>query len=327
LNSGVVLPELTIAYETYGTLNESKSNAILVMHGTTSTHHAAGRVTPDLREGWWEEVIGSGKLFDTDRYFVISPNMLGSSYGSTGPGSVNRQTGRHWGSDFPVITVEDIAIAQKALIDSLGIEELHAVAGQSVGGLLTFQWAVSFPNAMRGIIATDCGPVSRFGITAALPDLVDDIESDANWNNGRYAERGALEEVMTRVRARTLRSYQFVEKFEGRLPDAEIEALLHETAREWAREFDPMSLVRLNEAFGPFDVSDQLDRIRAKLFYVLCDRDEFYPSSIGPEISEHIRRAGAEVTFREISSALGHYATAAEPDKWVGDARVFLNGL
>jgi homoserine O-acetyltransferase len=324
LTSGLSLPELTVAYEAYGSLNADKSNAVLVQHGTTRSHHAAGRTTPDLREGWWDGIIGPGKLFDTDHYCVISSNMLGSSYGTTGPASINPLTGRAWGADFPEITVEDMVRAQKALTDALGIKRLLAVAGGSVGGLLAFQWAVTFPSSMRGIIAADCGPVSRFGTSAALPELVSELQAHPNWNGGRYAEAGGLADVMTPIRVRTLLSYQFMEKFEGQMLRRDIEKLLHNTAREWASEFDPMSLVVLNSALGKFDVSDQLDRIRAPFFYVLCDTDEFYPANIGSDITESMRNAGAQVTFHQVSSHMGHYSTSVEPEKWVPQAREFL---
>jgi homoserine O-acetyltransferase len=327
LTSGFILPELKVAYETYGSLNADKSNAILVLHGTTSTHHAAGRLTPDLREGWWDGIIGPGKLFDTDQYCIISSNMLGSSYGTTGPGSINPDTGRAWGADFPDITVEDMVTVQKALIATLGIKQLFAVAGGSVGGLLAFQWAVTFPDSMKAIIAADCGPVSRFGTSAALPELVEELQSHPNWNDGRYAEAGGLKDVMSRIRARTLISYQFMEKFEGQMPKNQIEALLEETANEWAEEFDPMSLVVLNKALGAFDVSDQLDRIRARFFYVLCDTDEFYPADIGSDITDSMRDAGANITFHQVSSHMGHYSTSVEPEKWVPQAREFLASI
>ena len=327
LQSGFVLPELDIAYECYGDLNAERSNAVLVHHGTTSTHHAAGRMTPDLREGWWDGIIGPGKLLDTDKFCVISSNMLGSSYGTTGPNSLNPETGRAWGADFPEITLEDMVRAQKCLIDALGIDQLLAVAGGSVGGLLSFQWAVTYPRAMRGIIAADCGPVSQFGTSAALPELVAELQADPNWNDGHYAEAGGLWDVMTRIRIRTLLSYQFMEKFEGQMPRRDVEKLLHETSAEWADEFDPMSLIVLNSAIGDFDVSDRLDRIRARFFYVLCDTDEFYPASIGQRVAEEMRAAGAEVTFHEVRSHMGHYSTSVEPEKWVPQARAFLAGL
>jgi homoserine O-acetyltransferase len=327
LQSGILLPQLDVAYECYGALDAEKSNAILVHHGTTSTHHAAGRTTPDLREGWWDSIIGSGKLFDTDKYCVISSNMLGSSYGTTGPASINPSSGRPWGGDFPEITLEDMVRAQKLLIEALGIEKLYAVAGGSVGGLLSFQWAVTFPEAMRGIIACDCGPVSQFGTSAALPALVAELQADPNWNEGHYAEAGGLVDVMTRIRIRTLLSYQFMEKFEGQMPRSDVEALLEKTSREWAEEFDPMSLVVLNSAIGAFDVSDRLDRIRAEFFYVLCDTDEFYPASIGEGVAKEMRTAGANVTFYEVKSHMAHYSTSVEPEKWVPQARTFIDQL
>lgn len=327
LQSGIVLPQLDVAYECYGELNANRSNAILVHHGTTSTHHAAGRTTPDLREGWWDGIIGPGKLLDTDKYCVISSNMLGSSYGSTGPASINPETNRPWGADFPDITLEDMVRAQKLLIDALGINQLYAVAGGSVGGLLAFQWAVTFPDAMRGIIAADCGPVSQFGTSAALPELVAELRADPNWNDGRYAEAGGLVDVMTRIRIRTLLSYQFMEKFEGQMPRHQIEKLLRDTSKEWAEEFDPMSLVVLNSAIGEFDVSDRLDQIRARFFYVLCDTDEFYPASMGKGVVENMRAAGAQVIFHEVHSLMGHYSTSVEPEKWVPQARAFLHDL
>lgn len=182
MQSGILLPQLDVAYECYGALNAENSNAILVHHGTTSTHHAAGRTTPDLRVGWWDSIIGSGKLLDTEKYCVISTNMLGSSYGTTGPASVNPNSGRAWGANFPEITLEDMVRAQKLLIEHLRIDRLHAVAGGFVRGLLAFQWAVTFPEAMRGILATDCGPVSQFGTSAALPELVAELQADPNWN-------------------------------------------------------------------------------------------------------------------------------------------------
>lgn len=253
--------------------------------------------------------------------------MLGSSYGTTGPASLNPTTRRAWGSDFPEISVEDIVRAQKTLVDALGVNQLLAVAGGSVGGLLCFQWAVTFPDAMRGIIATDCGPVSQFGTSAALPELVAELKADPNWNDGHYAEAGGLKDVMTRIRVRTLLSYQFMEKFEGQMPKGEIEKLLEDTAAAWAEEFDPMSLVVLNSAIGRFDVSDQLDRICAKFFYVLCDTDEFYPASIGKSVVEEMSAAGARVTFHPVNSHMGHYSTSVEPEKWVPQAKAFLAEL
>jgi len=153
LESGQVLAEMSLAYETYGRLAPDGTNAILVTHGFTSSQHAAGQyAATDAMPGWWDGLIGPGKAIDTDRYFVVSSNMLGSSYGSTAPRSINPATGKPYGPDFPVITVRDIVTAQRAMLDSLGVTRLVAVAGPSFGGYQAFQWAVTYPDDMRWIV-------------------------------------------------------------------------------------------------------------------------------------------------------------------------------
>jgi len=153
LESGQVLPDLTLAYETYGRLAPDGRNVILVTHGFTSNHHAAGTYTAaDPSAGWWDGLIGPGKAIDTDRYFVVSSNMLGSSFGSTAPASKNPTTGKPYGPDFPTITLSDIVGAQKLLLDGLGVRHLVAVTGPSYGGFQTFQWAVTYPTFMSGIV-------------------------------------------------------------------------------------------------------------------------------------------------------------------------------
>ena len=167
LESGDVLPQLTVAYEIYGSLNPDASNVILVAHGATSSHHAAGKVTLDRRMGWWDEVIGPERLFDTEKYCVVSSNMLGSCYGTTGPASVDPATGRVYGPWFPRITFLDIVTAQYLVLRSLGVKRLLAVAGSSLGGYQAFQWAVAFPDFMAGILALDTAPRDLFDSATA----------------------------------------------------------------------------------------------------------------------------------------------------------------
>src|SRR5215475_10738645 len=165
LESGVVLPELTLAYETYGRLAPGGRNAILVTHGFTSNHHAAGKyASTDQVAGWWDGLIGPGKAIDTTRYFVVSSNMLGSSYGSTAPRSTNPATGKPYGPDFPDITVRDIVRAQKLLLEALHVNHLVAVAGPSYGGFQAFQWAVTYPGFMDGIVPVVTAPKYRTGL-------------------------------------------------------------------------------------------------------------------------------------------------------------------
>ncbi|MCK9320144.1 homoserine O-acetyltransferase, partial [Methanoculleus sp.] len=153
LESGAVLAPVTIAYETYGRLNREKSNAILICHALSGDAHAAGYHDGETRPGWWDGVVGPGKAFDTDRYFIVCSNVIGGCKGSTGPASVNPATGRPYVLTFPVITVKDMVRAQKRLIEHLGIECLAAVAGGSMGGMQALQWAVAYPEAVRKVIA------------------------------------------------------------------------------------------------------------------------------------------------------------------------------
>src|SRR5256712_4815228 len=190
LESGRVLPELTLAYESYGRLAADGRNAILVTHGFTSNHHAAGEyAATDPTPGWWDGLIGAGKAIDTNRYFVVSSNMLGSSYGSTAPKSVNPSTGKPYGPDFPDITLRAIIGAQKIMLDGLGVRHLVAVAGPSYGGYQSFQWAVTYPTFMSGVVPVVTAPKGSGG-EAAVKSLVDRLATDPNWNGGWDYERG-----------------------------------------------------------------------------------------------------------------------------------------
>ena len=155
LSSGKTLRNVELAYETYGDLNSAKSNAILVCHALTGDAHAAGKFTnsKDEKPGWWEMVIGPGKALDTDKYFIICSNVLGGCKGSTGPASINPETGKVYALDFPIITIEDMVHAQKKLIEYLGIEKLYAVIGGSMGGMQALQWTVSYPEMMKKLSA------------------------------------------------------------------------------------------------------------------------------------------------------------------------------
>jgi len=194
LACGKMLPEATIAYETYGELDASGRNAVLLAHGYTSSHHAAGgyapgkapRGVPEQEPGWWDALVGPGRPIDTDRLFVVSSNMLGSAYGSSSPRSQNAATGKPYGPDFPPITLADIVTAQRILLEYLGVKHLVAVAGPSFGGYQAFQWAVTFPEFMDGIVAAVTAPKGSGG-ERAVQDLVAHFAKHPNWN-GRSEE-------------------------------------------------------------------------------------------------------------------------------------------
>ena len=325
LANGAVLADLEIAYECYGEMAADASNVILVTHGITSSHHAAGTVTSDRRKGWANDVIGREKVFDTTRYYIISSNILGSSYGSTGPASTDPATGKPYGAGFPEIGFEDIVRAQHVLLQSLGVRKLVAVTGQSIGGFQAFQWAVTFPDFMAGIIAMDTAPKDLFD--RGIPGLIDDLSKDPNWNGGDYYGKGGVETALIALRVDALKSFGFEEKLEGVTGESARQAVLAETAREWAREFDAHSLITLMRACARFDVEDDLHKIQARLFYVLADTDELFPASIGEEVMSKLSSAGVDATFLEVKSRLGHYATTEEPEKWVPEAEKFLRQL
>ncbi len=327
LKSGAVLADLEIAYESYGEMAADKSNVILVTHGITASHHAAGTATLDRRRGWWSEVIGSQKVFDTTRYCIVSSNILGSSYGSTGPASVDPTSGKPYGAGFPEITFEDIVRAQRLLLQSLGVRKLVAVTGNSIGGFQAFQWAVTFPDFMAGVIAMDTGPKDLFDTAASIPGLIGDLSKDPNWNGGDYHAKGGVEEALTTLRVNTLKSYGFEEKLEAVTGDSTREAVMLETAREWAREFDAHSLITLMHAWASFNVEDELHKIRARVFYVLADTDELFPASVGKDVMSKLSSAGVDATFLEVKSRYGHYAMTEEPEKWVPEAEKFLKQL
>ncbi|MDA5093935.1 alpha/beta fold hydrolase [Aliiroseovarius sp. KMU-50] len=325
LDSGQIIENLEISYECYGQLNHNKDNVILVAHGITSSHHAVGAPTPDRRRGWYNEIIGSKKLLDTDRYCIISSNCLGSSYGSTGPASRNPSTGEPYGRDFPEITYRDVVRAQYLLLQAIGVHHLVAIVASSVGGFQAFQWAVTYPDFMSAIIALDTAPKDTFDTASSLNGLLERFSSDPNWNDGDYYSKGSMAESLTRLRVETLRSFGFEDKLAEDLDAAERERILWETAREWAMEFDAHSLLTLMRAWSTFNVEGEFNRIAAPMLYVLCDTDEWFPARIGRDVLEKLHSAGVKADYCEVNSPLGHYATTEEPEKWVPTAREFLN--
>jgi homoserine O-acetyltransferase len=328
LESGRALPDATLAFETYGRLAPDGRNAILITHGLTSHHHAAGKYAPaDRPVGWWNGLIGPGKAIDTNRYYVVSSNVLGSSYGSTGPPSVNPATGKPYGPDFPGLTLRDMVTAQRLLLDGLGVRRLVAVVGPSFGGYQAFQWAVTYPNFMRGIVAVVTAP-RGIDTPEAIAALVRRFASDPNWNGGWHYDRGGIPATMSALRVETLKRYGFREVLARAIPAPERrEARLREMAGAWARQFDPNSLVILRRAGQQFDAERDVHKIRAKVLYVLSRTDKLFPPSIAPGVMARLAAAGVEARYFEIETEFGHSASGPEWAKWGPMLRDFLNGL
>ena len=325
LQNGTVMPEIDIAYETYGRLAADGTNAVLITHGYTSSHHAAGRNPANgSQPGWWDGLIGPGKAIDTDRLFVVASNMLGSSYGSTNGASPDLSTGKPYGADFPAITVRDIVAAQKALIDSLGVRHLVAVAGPSYGGYQAFQWAVAYPEMMDAIAAVVTAPRAQ-DAEKRLAELTARLATDPEWHGGHYYGRGAAKSVLTQIRFETLMRYGYDEQLAPRYPDKRArEQAIRQLAADWAKGWDANSLVILRRATIGFDTVKDFARIRAKVLYVLCRSDALFPPSLPPGVMKDLADAGVEARYFEIDSDLGHSASGPEHAKWSPVLREFL---
>src|SRR3989441_9345935 len=292
LESGRVLPDLTLAYETHGGLGPARRNAILVTHGFTGNHRAAGKDPNDPTAGWWDGLIGPGKVIDTDRYFVVSSNMLGSSFGSTAPASKNPTTGKPYGPDFPTITLSDIVGAQKLLLDGLGVRHLVAVTGPSYGGFQTFQWAVTYPTFMSGIVPV-VSALRGSGRNDAVKTLRDRFATDANWNGGWHYERGGIYPAPLPLRLETLERYRPNAELARPIAEpAQRAGRLQQLAEGWARRFDPNSMITLLKAAVKYDVERDLGRVRAKALYVLSRTDKLFPSSIAPAVKGKTTQGG-----------------------------------
>jgi homoserine O-acetyltransferase len=314
LQNGEVLPEVTIAYCTRGRLAPEGRNAVLVTHGYTSGHRMIESGARSS-EGSWSTLVGPGAPIDTDRCFVVCSNMLGSSYGSTNAASRDPRTSRPYGSRFPHITVTDIVTAQRHLLQHLGVKHLHAVVGPSYGGFQAFQWAVTFPDDMDGIVPVVSSPraQSRDRVAALLARF----ERDTNWHGGDYYDTPGMGETMQALRVETLKRYGMDAS------DAEIKRL----ASIWAKEFDANSLLILGRAMESYDVTPELKRIRVPVLYVLSRTDELFPPGLAPGVMASLREAGVEASYFEIDSERGHLASGADAAKWARALREFMDRL
>ena len=323
LESGQILPVLELAYETYGTLSATHDNAVLAVHGYTSSHHAAGknakgkhgRGVTEGAAGWFDALIGPGKAVDTDKHFVISVNALGSAHGSTGPNAIDPRTKKPYGPTFPEITMRDIVASQKLLVDSLGVTRLVAVIGPSMGGFQSFQWAASYPGFMKAIVPSVTAPRSPGGLER-LSGLQARLATDPNWNGGWYYENGGVPGTLEQIRYETLLNY------------GQKEAEAKVAARAWAQIYDAHSLVTLRRAIDGFDITHQYDRLKqAKVLYVNSKTDKLFDIALCPAYVSDMRKAGVDVTYVELPSDKGHMASHADAAMWAPILAAFMKSL
>lgn len=326
LQSGEILPDARIAYATAGTLSAAKDNVVLVTHGFTSSHMFIGGSSDAASEGSWANMVGPGRAIDTDRFFVVSSNMLGSAYGSTAPRSTDPRTGRPYGLYFPFYTLTDMVEAQRLMLAAMGIERLVAVVGPSYGGFQALTWAIDHPERMRGISMSVSGLKPPGGVT---PDgIVARLATDPNWHGGQYYDQGGIEATMTAIREKTLRDYGLDDQLKETMADpAARDAEITRQARGWALGFDGNSMVVLARAMEKFDASDRLDRIRARVQYVICRTDKLFPPEGVPATMRAFEAAGVRAEHVPLDSDFGHQASGSDWSKWDGALKRFLESL
>lgn len=332
LECGEKLPSITLAHETYGRLNPEKTNAILIVHALTGDAHAAGYHRGERKPGWWDEMIGPGKAFDTDKYFVMCSNVLGGCKGSTGPSSINPATGKPYGLAFPLITVGDMVNCQVHLVNHFGIEKLLCVAGGSMGGMQVLGWLINHPQRLRSAI-----PISTalkhspqqiaFNEVGRQAIMADPAWKSGNYYGGPPPGRGLSvarmighitymsDTSMTRKFGRHKREQAPALKF---TPGYEVEGYLHYHGENFVKRFDANSYLYITKAIDDFDpagekpIQELLRGIDAKILVIAFKSDWLYPAYQAKEIVRACKLGGVETTYCEVDSTYGHDAFLLE---------------
>ena len=335
LESGKILPQYTVAYETYGKLNKEKDNALLVLHALTGDAHAAGKHSEDdKKSGWWNEMIGTNKAFDTNKYFVISSNILGGCSGTTGPCSPKPGSDKEYGLDFPVITLEDTIKVQKKLLDFLGVKKV-IVAGGSMGGMQALEWSITYSDMVLACIII--ASTSKLSAQSIAFNAVgrNAILSDPNFNNGDYygvqkqPERGlAIARMIGHItylcedamQDKFARRFQDKEKpdFDFNI-DFEVESYLEYQGQVFVDRFDANSYLYITKAVDLYDVEQKygsleeaFKKTNAKFLVMSFTSDWLFPTAQSKEIVNALLKAHKDVSFCEIESPCGHDAFLLE---------------
>jgi homoserine O-acetyltransferase len=344
LENGETLGPITIAYETYGQLNSYRSNAVLVHHALSGDAHAAGYYEGEKDPGWWDSMIGPGKAFDTNEYFVICSNVLGGCKGSTGPSSINPKSGKPYALDFPLITIGDIVNCQKRLIDYLGIEQLLTVVGGSMGGMQALSWLVNYPERIRSAIpiattAKHSPQQIAFNEAGRLA-----IMADPNWNFGNYYESKPPAKGLAVARMIGHITYMsdvsMAEKFgrqkkwasqgEKFTADFEVEGYLRYRGDNFVKRFDANTYLYITKAMDHFDgfdgksAQEAFQHVKAKVMVIAFKSDWLYPAYQSQEIVRACKIADLGISYCEIESTYGHDAFLLEIEEESHLIRHFL---
>lgn len=349
LACGKELRNVPVAYQTYGTLNEDKSNAILICHALTGDQYVASGNPVTGKAGWWHHMVGSGKPIDTDRFFVICSNVLGGCFGTYGTKHTDAH-GEMLGLDFPIVTIGDMVALQKRLVEAFGIDTLFAVIGGSMGGMQVLQWAVDFPDHVH--CAMPMATTSRHNAQNIAYHEIgrQAIMADPEWRKGRYTQEGTFPKKGLSVARMTahvtyLSESALQHKFGRLLQDGnelafsfdanfQVESYLRHQGVSFIERFDPNSYLYITKAADYFDLAEPHDGSLAKAFAVvkasLCvlsfSTDWLYPTSEGREIVRALNAQGADVSFSEIESAHGHDAFLLQDENYMRVVSGFLNG-
>jgi homoserine O-acetyltransferase len=348
LDAGVELTPFQIAYQTYGTLNSARSNAVLICHALTGDQHAANVHPVTGKNGWWETMVGPGKPIDTDRYFVISPNVVGACMGTTGPASINNKTGRPYGLDFPVVTIRDMVRAQAMLLDHLAIETLFAVAGGSMGAMQVLQWAVTYPERVFAALPI-AGATRHSAQNIAFHEVGRQaVMADPEWRGGRYlAEATNPRRGLAVARMAAHITYlsdaalhrKFGRRFQDRVmptfsfdADFEVESYLRHQGSSFVERFDANSYLYLTRAMDYFDLAADYDGVLAEAFrgtktrfcVVSFTSDWLFPTPESRAIVHALNASSARVSFAEIVTDKGHDAFLLDEPELFAIVRGFL---
>ncbi len=351
LESGEKFGPITLAYETYGKLSESKNNAILIFHSLSGDAHVAGKHSEsDKKPGWWDNMVGPGKAFDTDKYFVLCINIFGGCQGSTGPSSINSKTNKPYGINFPMITMKDMVAAQVKLLDHLGIDSVLAATGGSMGGMLALQFAVSFPNRVRNII-----PIATSARTSAQNIAFNEVGRkaiihDSNWSNGDYYGKNPPNNGLAIARMighiTYLSDESMRQKFGRKLRDGksfeldfndtrfEVESYLKYKGTSFTERFDANSYLYITKAIDIFDLSQQgngslttaFSKCKSRFLIIYFGSDWLFPEYQSLETVDALKDNDLNVSYRVINSTYGHDAFLLEIEGMTEAIRNFLEG-
>jgi homoserine O-acetyltransferase len=351
LKSGGVLPAYELVFETYGELNAAASNAVLVCHALSGSHHVAGMYANDPKSaGWWDNLVGPGKPLDTDKFFVIGVNNLGGCYGSTGPKSINPASGKPWGADFPFVTVEDWVDSHVRLADRLGIGQFAAVLGGSLGGMQALDWSLRYADRVRhGMIIAAAPKLSAENI--AFNEVARQaILSDPQFHGGNYYEHGVVPVSGLRL-ARMLGHITYLsddamaEKFGRRLRhgehrfhfgvDFEIESYLHYQGDKFAGFFDANTYLLTTKALDYFDpaydyegdLQRALARAKAKFFIASFTTDWRFAPARSRELVFGLMHNGRDVTYAELECAAGHDSFLLDDPHYHAALRAYFSNI